>query len=152
MSWIRLIGVCQVSAEGHLVSLWDLALLSCEDWGYSLKRALPGVLSVSSFIGIFSFGCIGFSTVAFTIDCPVVLTLGVGILLATLGVGVSLATLGADGCISCGGFVIASKVTCLLLSFGVVAVLGMLLRRSSIHCNASISSMLFFSPFSQCMC
>ena len=66
------------------------------------------------------------SIVAFNLDCLFVFTLGVGVLLATLGVcvslttlevGISLTTLGAAGCVACGGFAVASKVTLWLRSF-----------------------------------
>ena len=126
---------------------------------YSSSCVRPGVSSVAV---LFSLVSIGLSIVAFTLDCLVVLTLGVGLSLATLGVGISLATLGvgvllatlgAAGCSSCGGFAVASNVTHLLRSGAVVGLAGILLRSSSIHCSGSISSVpfLFCHSFSACV-
>ena len=119
----------------------------------SFRCALSGVSSVAFFVV-----SIGLSIVALTLFGFSVLTLGVGILLGsfgfgvslgTLGVGVTSATLGFASCVSCGGLVVASKVTDLLRSV-VFVVIGMLLRSSLICCNASISSVpfLFLRSFS----
>jgi hypothetical protein len=88
-------------------------------------------------------------------------TLGVGVSLGTLrfdvamvtlGFGMSLATLGVAGCVSCGGLVVVSKVTDLLCCV-VFAVVGMFVRSSLIHFNASISSIpfLLLRSFSACV-
>ena len=125
------------------------ALLSWAARRYSFSRVRPGVSSTAFILSLVS---IGLSIVAFTLDCLVMLTLGVGVALATLGVdissitlgvGVSLATLGAAGCCSCGGFAVASNVTRLLCSGADVGLAGILFRISSSRCSASISSMPF---------
>ncbi len=129
-----------------------LALISRAERKYSFSLVRPGVSS-TVFLRILSLVSIGLSIVAFTLDCLVVLTLGVGVSLATLGVGVLLATLGAAGCSSCGGFAVASNVTHLLRSGAVVGLAGILLRSSSIRCSGSISSVpfLFCHSFSACV-
>ena len=83
-----------------------LALLSLAERKYSFSLVRSGVSS-TVFLRILSLVSIGLSIVAFTLDCLVVLILGVGVSIATLGVGVLLTTLGATGCSSCGGFAFA---------------------------------------------
>ena len=70
-----------------------LALLSLAERKYSFSLVRSGVSS-TVFLHILSLVSIGLSIVAFTLNCLVVLTLGVGVSLATLGVGVLLTTLG----------------------------------------------------------
>ena len=117
---------------------------------------------MSSFAVLRCLVGIGLSIIAFSLGCRIVLTLGGGIVLVTLGVGVamatlgvgdSLATLGAVGWCSCGGLVVALKVTRLLCVGVDVDVGGILFRISSSRCSVSISSLpfLFRLAFSPCV-
>ena len=134
-----------------------LALLSLAERKYSFSLVCSGVSS-TVFLRILSLVSIGLSIVAFTLDCLVMLTLGVGVsiitlgvgvLLTTLGVGISLTTLGAAGFSSCGGFVFTSNVTRLLRSGEVVGLAGILFKSSS---SVHFFRALLVSSFLQCLC
>ncbi len=89
---------------------------------------------------------IGLSIVAFVMDGDGMTILGLCLLLATLGVC----------CVSCGGFDVSSKVTCLLsvVVFGctMFAVVGTLLSSLSIFCSTLICSLPFMFLLSISAC
>mgnify|MGYP006202463765 CR=1 FL=1 len=116
-----------------------LALLSLAERKYSFSLVRSGVSS-TVFLHILSLVSIGLSIVAFTFDCLIVLTLGVGVSLTTLGVGVSICTLG--------GLAMGSKVTHHAVVVGMIGCpcivgVGILFNNSSIFWRASISTMPF---------